>query len=60
MKINLSKDGLEYLEIVCNDDRLNVWHICLLLAIVRLVYRQNEGTIIHVSRSRLMEMSHIE
>lgn len=60
MKIDLSKDGLEYLDIVCNDDRLNVWHICLLLAIARLAYRQNEGAIIRVSRSKLMKMSHID
>jgi len=59
MKIDLSKRGLEYLDNVCNDPRLNVWHFSLLLAIVRLAYRQNESKIIRVSRSKLMAMSHI-
>ncbi|WP_353148556.1 hypothetical protein [Chryseobacterium sp.] len=60
MKIDISKDGLEYLDRVCNDERLKVWHICLLLAIARLAYLQNEGRIIRVSRSKLMKMSHID
>lgn len=60
MKIDIAKDGLEYLDRVCNDARLNVWHICLLVAIARLAYRQNENRIIRVSRSKLMKMSHID
>ncbi|SHE66150.1 hypothetical protein SAMN05443633_101723 [Chryseobacterium arachidis] len=60
MKIDVSKNGLEYLDNICNDERLNVWHLCLLLAITRLAYRQNEGRIIRVSRSKLMKMSHID
>lgn len=59
MKTDPSKKGLEYLDNICNDPRLNVWHICLLLAIARLAYRQNESKIIRVSRSKLMAMSHI-
>lgn len=59
MKIDPSKKGLEYLDDICNDNRLTVWHISLLLAITRLAYRQNEGKIIRVSRSKLMKMSHI-
>lgn len=60
MKIDVSKNGLEYLDNICNDERLKVWHLCLLLAIARLAYRQNEGRIIRVSRSKLMKMSHID
>lgn len=60
MKIDVSKYGIQYLDMVCNDNRLKVWHICLLLAIARLAYRQHENRIIRVSRSTLMKMSHIE
>ncbi|MEI2273533.1 hypothetical protein OHD16_15400 [Sphingobacterium sp. ML3W] len=59
MKTDVAKKGLIYLDNVCHDSRLNVWHICLLLAIARLAFRQNESTIIRVSRSKLMTMSHI-
>jgi len=47
----LQKGGIAYLDKICTDDRLNVWHLCLLLAIVRLAYRQNENIVIRVSRS---------
>ncbi len=59
MKTDTSKRGLIYLDKICNDPRLNVWHISLLLAIIRLGYRQNESKIIRVSRSKLMALSHI-
>lgn len=59
MKIDLSRNGLQFLDHACSDDRLNVWHISLLVAITRLAYRQNEGRIVRVSRSKLMKMSHI-
>lgn len=59
MNNDISKKGLIYLDHICNDPRLTVWHISLLLAIVRLAYRQNENKIIRVSRSKLMTMSHI-
>ncbi|REC59498.1 hypothetical protein DRF65_25795 [Chryseobacterium pennae] len=59
MKIDVSKRGLIYLDNICNDPRLTVWHISLLLAIIRIAYRQNESKIIRVSRSKLMTMSHI-
>ncbi len=60
MKNDASKKGLEYLDNICGDARLTVWHISLLLAIVRLAFRQNERMIIRISRSKLMQMSHIE
>lgn len=44
---------------VANDKRLNVWHLSLLHSLIRLAYLQNERKIVHVSRSRLMELSHI-
>lgn len=59
MKSNFAGTGIEYLDKICTDDRLTVWHLSLLLAIVRLAYRQNENNLIRVSRSKLMQMSHI-
>ncbi len=41
------------------DDRINVWHISLLLAICRLSHLQNDVNNIRVSRSKLMQLSHI-
>ncbi|AYZ36258.1 hypothetical protein EGY07_12040 [Chryseobacterium indologenes] len=60
MQNDASKKGLEYLDNICADSRLTVWHISLLLAIVRLAYRQNEKMVIRISRSKLMAMSHID
>jgi hypothetical protein len=50
---------LFFLKKATKDIRLNVWHLSLLLAVVQLAYLQNESTIIHVSRSKLIELSHI-
>jgi len=41
------------------DIRINVWHMALILAILRLAYIQDNATIIRVSRSVLMKLSHI-
>ncbi|MGB3105381.1 hypothetical protein [Sphingobacterium siyangense] len=60
MQNDAAKRGLVYLDNICADSRLTVWHISLLLAIVRLAYRQNEKMIIRSSRSKLMSMSHID
>ncbi len=59
MKTEISTRGIEYLDNICDDKRLTVWHLSLLLAIARLAYRQNENNVIHVSRSKLMTMAHI-
>ncbi|AQX02336.1 hypothetical protein [Elizabethkingia anophelis] len=50
---------LYFLIFIGKDSRLNVWHLALLSALVQLAYIQKEGKIIHVSRSKLMEKSHI-
>lgn len=50
---------LDYLAIFEKDRRLNVWHFALLNAILHLAYRQGQRTIINVSRSRIMSLSHI-
>ncbi|MDV4042220.1 hypothetical protein CMT37_05180 [Elizabethkingia anophelis] len=50
---------LYYLIVIGKDSRLNVWHLALLSALAQLAYVQKEGKIIHVSRSKLMEKSHI-
>jgi hypothetical protein len=50
---------LQFLMTAAEDKRLNVWHLALLLALVQLARVQEERQIIHVSRSRLMILSHI-
>jgi hypothetical protein len=54
-KIFLSK----FLSTIANDSRLNVWHLALLYSLLQLAYLQKERKIIHVSRSRIMKLSHI-
>lgn len=59
MEKNSADHWLQFLKMATKDVRLNVWHLSLLLAIVQLAYLQNEKTVIHVSRSKLIELSHI-
>ena len=49
----------KYLSILEEDQRLNVWHFALLSAILCLAYRQGRTSIIKVSRSKIMSLSHI-
>jgi len=42
------------------DQKLNVWHIALLSAILVLGFRQGTKKSIKVSRSKLMALSHIK
>jgi len=56
----LSDDRLmNSLQIYMEDPRLNVWHFALLLAILTLGYKQGQKHNIRVSRSKIMELSHI-
>lgn len=41
------------------DIKINVWHLALILAILRLAYIQDNTTMVRVSRSVLMKLSHI-
>jgi len=50
---------ISFLRDLSNNPQLNVWHLALLSALVQLAYVQNETKVIHVSRSRLMAVSHI-
>jgi hypothetical protein len=50
---------MKYLKILIADVRINVWHLALFLAIIQLAEAQNEEKVIRVSRSKLMEKSHI-
>ena len=50
---------LDYLTVIENDCRLNVWHFALLSAILYLGYRQGQKKSINVSRSKIMALSHI-
>jgi hypothetical protein len=59
METTSADQWLAYLKKVAKDPRLNVWHMTLLIALVQLAYSQNEKKLIHVSRSKLMVLSHI-
>lgn len=51
---------LEFLTLITEDKRLNVWHIGLLIAVIKLANMQNEKDFIRVSRSKLMYYSHVK
>lgn len=50
---------MDYLSMFIDDPRLNVWHLSILTAILGLGYRQRQGRRIKVSRSKIMELSHV-
>lgn len=60
MKNNSPQKWFDFLDSICGDQLLNVWHLALFLAIAQLAYKQNEKWIITVSRSKLMALSHIK
>ena len=51
--------GLQIYSTMEKDERLNVWHFSLLVAILLLGQRQGQIRIIKVSRSKIMEVSHV-
>lgn len=53
------KHIMGYLSMYINDPKLNVWHLSLLTAILGLAYRQGQRRRIKVSRSKIMELSHV-
>ncbi len=53
------KHIMDYLSMYINDPKLNVWHLSILTAILGLGYRQGERRRIKVSRSKIMELSHV-
>lgn len=53
------KKWMAFLEQIGKDSRINVWHWALIAAIMRLAHMQKENKVIRVSRSKLMELSHI-
>lgn len=57
--MDTSKKWLDYFSSIVEDQRLNVWHLALLLALVQLAYDQGQDRIIRASRSKLMQLSHI-
>ena len=59
MTIMVLDELLDYLAIIEEDSRLNVWHFALLSAILYLGYRQGQKKTIQVSRSKIMALSHI-
>lgn len=53
------RDWITLLERLENDKRINVWHLALFIAMMRLSYTQKGKDVIKVSRSKLMRLSHI-
>ena len=56
---NVEEKIIYHLSIYMDDPKLNVWHLALLAAILSLGCRQGERKRIEVSRSKLMQLSHI-
>ncbi|KVV14602.1 hypothetical protein AP058_01654 [Flavobacterium sp. TAB 87] len=51
---------IQYINILSEDTRLNVWHLAILVAILQLGYKQRQKRLISVSRSRIMSLSHVQ
>lgn len=51
--------NFNFLEKILDDQRLNVWHVSIILAIMILAKKQNSKKLIRVSRSRIMKLAHI-
>lgn len=51
---------MDFLTMITEDVRLNVWHLALLFALVQLAYLQKERSLVRVSRSKIMKLSHIQ
>lgn len=55
----IKKDCNYILDYIEKDNRINVWHFALIIAILRLAYLQDNFITIRVSRSKLMKLAHI-
>lgn len=53
------KSIMDCLSNYMDDPRLNIWHLAILTAILGLGYRQGQKKRINVSRSKIMELSHL-
>jgi len=54
-----ANDIINYFLAIEKDDRLNVWHIAILAAIMAIAIEQGRLCGIRVSRSKIMTKSHI-
>lgn len=50
---------MDYISLYIEDPKLTVWHLSILIAILGLGYKQGQRRRIKVSRSKIMELSHI-
>lgn len=50
----------EILNILSNDDRINVWHLAIVFAIIHLSKDQDLNKTINISRRKVMVLSHIK
>ncbi len=51
---------ISFLRKISDDERLNVWHIAIAVAIIQLAIAQDEKNKIRVTRCKLMKKSHIK
>jgi len=58
-KTKMEDSIIDYLALYMEDPKLNVWHLVLLAAILSLGHEQGDRQRIRVSRSKLMQLSHI-
>lgn len=53
------REVLCYFKVIQKDNRLKVWHIAILLAILMIAFQQKRLFGIKVSRSKIMAKSHV-
>jgi len=53
------KKIMDYISLYIEDPQLTVWHLSILIAILGLGYKQGQSRRIKVSRSKIMELSHV-
>lgn len=51
---------INFLQKISDDQRLNVWHIAIIVAIIQIAIAQDDKNRIRISRSKLMKKSHIK
>ncbi|WP_412468809.1 hypothetical protein [Pedobacter sp. KLB.chiD] len=59
MENEVANPWMKLFTVAIKDSKLNAWHISLLFAIAYLALLQKEKKVVHVSRSKLMMISHI-
>ncbi|MBM7420159.1 MULTISPECIES: hypothetical protein [Chryseobacterium] len=56
----MNSKWINFLQKISDDNRLNVWHIAIIVAIIQIAIAQDDKNRIRISRSKLMKKSHIK